>query len=198
MVKSLELEYNEDEYRAVHKVANYFKIGIGDIIEFDLEKFTIVDAILNTSKNYRQSIFREKLEYIMKHFNIDKFGLAKASNHSHIGIESLLKKREDRDDDTPPLIMIEGLANNLKINPNWLMYNEDEMLKEGAKVNSNHNIISKSKDVKKNIQSQGGVNQTENHSPVSSNELEMLRQENAFLKKQLEYTQSLLEKSMSK
>ncbi|WP_375560208.1 helix-turn-helix domain-containing protein [Bernardetia sp. OM2101] len=64
-------------------------------------------------------------------------------------------------------------------------------------VNSNHNIISKSKDVKNNIQSQGGVTTT-NAQETDSNLVESLKKENEFLKKQLEFTQGLLEKAMGR
>ncbi len=94
------------------------------------------------------------------------------------------------------LSLVQKISNKLGISFDWLINGEGEMFKEGAKVNSNHNIISKSKDIKNNIQSQGGVTTT--NSLSEKDEVVKLREEVVFLKEQLKFTQGLLQDALKK
>lgn len=96
---------------------------------------------------------------------------------------------------------IEYLTNELNINVNWIFTGEGDMQRNNSLSSNNHNIISNSKTKNKGdiIQSQGTYNSKEKANEKDfSNEVEMLRQENQFLKTQLKFTQELLDKAMSK
>ena len=138
----------------------------------------------------------ERLIAIRDYFNYNNTEFAKICGFSSSAMDSLLKGA-NKDTKTT---YVGNISTKLGVNLNWLINGEGEMFKEGMKGN-NHNIISNSNSKTKGdiIQSQGGYNSKgrENEKDFS-NEVEMLRQENIFLKKQLEFVNSLLDKAMNK
>lgn len=122
----------------------------------------------------------ERLIMVRDHFNYNNTEFAKIFGFSSSAMDSLLKGT-NKDTKTT---YVGNISTKLGINLNWLINGEGEMFKEGAKVNSNNNTISKSKHLKNVNQTQGDAN---NNSDASKDVvIESLKRENELLHSQLE------------
>ncbi len=138
----------------------------------------------------------DKLILIRDHFGYSNSEMARKAGISSTAMDNLINGQTKNTKTN----VIGELATKLGINLNWLVNGEGDMFKEGAKVNSNNknnshnNTINESRKTIKNNQTQEvGVSDASKDVVIES-----LKREVEFLKKQLEYTQGLLEKAMSK
>ena len=131
-----ETGYSYPDYATTFEICDYFGVGIGDLVEFDLEEMMGVSEVLKEERGEKVNriLFKKNIEQLMNKLEIEVSDLAKVTGFPLLAIEYHLKNNDTKF--KIPFKLVDGLARYLNVNTNWLLYGEGEMFKEGAKVNN--------------------------------------------------------------